>query len=72
MKIYSEGYKPVVIKLEKESEAETFIRIIDKLDEWHVCDEPPRVITKQEYEMIRTISDLFTDLIGSRGYKEAE
>ena len=56
-------YTPIKIILETEREAQLFLSLIDKI-EWKECHanaNPPPEITKDEHEIVKTISDAFTN-----------
>jgi len=55
----------ISISFSKE-EIKTFVKIIDKLDSKFCNANPPEPITKDEYKLIKTISDSLTDIIGLR------
>ena len=53
-------YSPIRITLETEREAKLFISLIDKLD-WGGCPANPLPeLRKEEYEIVKRISDAFT------------
>ena len=68
MKVYRkpEQFTPISIILETQKDADLFISIMDKIDMKH-CNaiSPPR-ITKEEYGVVRHISDAFTNMVGLR------
>jgi len=54
-------YTPIKITLETEREAQLFLSLIDKID-WKECHaNPPPGITKEEYGIVKTISDAFAN-----------
>jgi hypothetical protein len=59
-------FQPITITIETAREAELFIGIIDKVDAWHCHSSGPPHLTLNEYELVRTISDAFTDEVGLR------
>jgi hypothetical protein len=59
-------YSPITITLQTKSEADLFISIIDKIDAKHCHEGQPPKITKAEYELVRNISDSFTNFVGLR------
>ena len=65
MKIKQE-YSPITITLQTQHEADVFIGIIDKVDDWHANANPPHKLCKAEREMIIKLSDSFTDILGLR------
>ena len=68
MKITQEKtFKPITIVLEKQIEADTFLSIIDKIDAGHCNSGPAPSVNKAEYEIVRKISDFFTEIVGYRG-----
>ena len=59
-------FRPITIVLETQEDAEKFISIIDKVDAWHTMANLPPKLTKEEREMVITISDHFTNMVGYR------
>ena len=67
MKIRQEKtFSPIIITIETAKEASLFIGIIDKVDAWHCHSCGPPHLTVNEYEIVRLISDTFTDTLGLR------
>lgn len=58
-----EVFRPFSITFEGEQEAINFLSIIDKIDWKRNNANSPPDITKEEYEVVRQISDAFTNEI---------
>lgn len=54
-------YTPITITLETEEEAKAFLSLIDKIDWKYSHANPPPEVTREEYEIVKTISDAFTN-----------
>jgi hypothetical protein len=59
-------YSPITITLQTQQEADRFLSIIDKIDANHCKTHQLPAITKAEYELVRVISDSFTNFVGIR------
>lgn len=69
MKIQQEKtFAPITITIETAIEAALFIGIIDKVDAWYRNSGvgKPTKPTVEEYVVVRTISDAFTETVGLR------
>lgn len=54
-------FKPIMITLETRQEAELLLSLIDKIDHAECHSGPAPKVTKDEYEIVRKISDAFTE-----------
>ena len=59
-------FRPITIVLETQEDAAKFISIIDKVDAWHTKANLPPKLTSDERDMVITISDHFTQMVGHR------
>ena len=59
-------FTPISIVLETQKDADLFISIIDKIDMKHCNAGTPPRITKDEYAIVRHISNAFNNMVGMR------
>ena len=65
MKI-KQGFSPITITLESQDEADVFISIIDKIDQWISHSEAKLKLNDRERHMVVNMSNAYTDIGGLR------
>jgi hypothetical protein len=64
--VIDQKYNPITITLESEAEADIFISIIDQVDSLLGNINPHREITLSQRELIKDLSDKWSNLAGVR------
>lgn len=61
-------YKKIKIVLETKKEADSFMSLIDKVDMRRCNANMPPMVSENEYELVKQISNFFTDIVGFMEY----